>query len=220
MSRPIIVVGFGGHGRVVTAALQAAGRKIIGATDLRPENHAANSFGVRILSDEALLDEFAPRDVLLVSGLGSILPVNELCPRHRLVRRFQEHGYEFTGFQHPASWVAPGATIATTAQIHAGAIVQPGTVVGDFTILNTRSSVDHDCVVEEYCHIAPGVTVSGNVVICRGTHLGTGANLIQGLRLGAGCFVAAGATVVGDVESGAFVRGVPARTFVPKPQVV
>ncbi|QDT12263.1 acetyltransferase [Planctomycetes bacterium K23_9] len=216
MKRPIVVIGFGGHGRVVSACLIACGHDVVAATDLHPEDHADNRMGIRVLSDEAMLSEFASDQVLLASGVGSVMPVDVASPRCTIVDRFKQIGYRFVGFRHPTSWVAPDADISETAQIHAGAIIQPGTVVGDFAILNTCCSVDHDCVIDDYCHVGPGVTVSGNVRVGRGSHLGTGANLIQGLDLGSHCFVAAGATVVRNISAGEFVRGVPARKFMPR----
>ncbi|WP_153558918.1 PglD-related sugar-binding protein [Roseimaritima sediminicola] len=87
MSRPVVIVGFGGHGRVVAAALQAAGREVLTATDLQPERHGNDPFGLRIISDTTLLQKFEPREVHLVSGVGSILPVDAPRPRRTSMRR-------------------------------------------------------------------------------------------------------------------------------------
>ena len=215
MTLPIVVIGFGGHGRVVAAGLIAAGRRLIAVTDLHPNAVMDVPKNVEVISDEILLTRYGPGEVLLALGIGSIRPTNEQGLTRQAVKSFHDLGYRFTGFQHPAAWVAGDAIVSPTAQIHAGVIVQPGTTIGDFSILNTKASVDHDCMIGSFCHIGPGATLSGNVTVGDGSHLGTGCNVIQGIRIGNSSFVAAGATVVRDVPDHDSVKGVPAKSFRP-----
>lgn len=216
MNSPIAIIGLGGHGRVVAAALQAAGQSIIAATDLQPARFAQQSLGFEVISDEALLQRYSPEQIKVVCGIGSIWPCKLDGPRARAIEKFASLGYHFVGLRHPFCWIAPSAQLADTCQIHAGVVIQPGAIVGDFAIINTRAAVDHDCCIGERCHIGPGATLSGNVEIGAGSHLGTGCTVIQGIKLGEQCFVAAGATVVADVADGQFVRGTPAHPFVPR----
>lgn len=215
MTVPLVVIGFGGHGRVVVSALTAAGHRIIAVTDLHPHLVTCASKNIEVITDEMLRERFRPQDVMLVLGLGSVKPTTEQGLTRQTVKSFQDLGYRFIGFQHPAAWVASDAIVSPTAQIHAGVIVQPGARVGDFSILNTRASVDHDCQIGSFCHIGPGSTLSGNVFVGNGSHLGTGCNVIQGIQIGESSFVAAGATVVRDVPNHESVKGVPAKSFRP-----
>lgn len=210
-----MVIGFGGHGHVVTAALTAAGRDVIGATETNPEHfrEAGQSSGIEVMSDAAMLQRFSPGEVEVALGVGSVTPCVDGSPRRRIVESLRTRGFAFARVIHPAAWVAPDARIGEGAQVHAGVIVQTGVSVGSFTILNTRSSVDHDCQIGEFCHLAPGSTLSGDVTIGRGSHLGTGCNVIQGLTIGRDALVAAGATVTRNVGDGDWVRGVPACRF-------
>lgn len=211
----MVVIGFGGHGRVVCSALRSGGREVICVTDAAVQQFAGETelSQLEVLDDEKMLERFSPNDVELALGVGSVLPCGLNGPRRKIVNRFRERGFRFTSFVHPAAWVAPDVRIGEGAQIHAGAVVQPGASIGAFTILNTRSSVDHDCEIGEFCHLAPGVTLSGEVTIGSGAHLGTGCNVIQGLAIGREAFVAAGATVVRNVNVGDWVRGIPAQPF-------
>lgn len=214
--KPIVIIGFGGHGRVVASALKAAGLEVVGATDLNPEAVKQKTGSFEIFTDQALTSKFGPEEVLLALGIGSVGPSNEQGLSRQTIKSFQNLGYRFTGFRHPAAWVAEDAIISPTSQIHAGAILQPGVMVGEFAIVNTNSSVDHDSRVGAFCHIAPGAVISGNVTIDDGSHLGTGCNVIQGIRIGKSCLIAAGATVVRDVPDNDCVRGVPAKSFRPR----
>jgi UDP-perosamine 4-acetyltransferase len=213
---PVVVIGFGGHGQVVADALRACGRELIAVTELAPEQCAPSKMQVEIIRDDEVLKRFTPESVELALGLGSIWPVDANAIRRRVVNSFVSLGYRFTGFRHPAAWISEYASIAPTAQVHAGAVVQTGASIGEHCIINTRASIDHDGVIDRYCHIGPGVTLSGNVHLGEGTHVGTGACVIQGITMGKECFVAAGATVVKSVHDGVFLKGTPAKAFISK----
>jgi len=80
----------------------------------------------------------------------------------------------------------------------------------NFSILNTRSSIDHDCNIGNFVHIAPGVTLSGGVRVGHRSLIGVGATLIQSTTVGSDCIIAAGAVVVTDcIKAGIYV-GCPA----------
>jgi len=215
---PVVVIGFGGHGRVVTDALLAAGRNVIAVTDRKTEDSFARKIGMPLLTDEGLLERHPPGTIELASGLGSIWPCGKESHRQTVIRKLEQFGYRFTGFVHPAAWVSPWAVVDPTAQIHAGSMVQPGVKIGMHAIINTAASIDHDTTIGCFCHVGPGVTLSGSVGVGEGSHLGTGCCVIQGIVLGAGCFVAAGSTVVKHLGTGEYVRGTPAKPFQPRAQ--
>jgi serine acetyltransferase len=78
-------------------------------------------------------------------------------------------------------------------------------------IVNTKASVDHDCDVGDFVHIAVAATLAGTVQVGSEALIGAGAVVIQNLAVGSGSIVGAGAAVVRDVPAGVTVMGVPAR---------
>jgi sugar O-acyltransferase (sialic acid O-acetyltransferase NeuD family) len=212
MSLPVIVLGAGGHAKVLVDALLACSALIAGIVDPDPAQAGSELLGVPVLGDDDLVREFPPEEITLVNGLGSVgLPV----ARRRVFERFKGLGYGFAAVVHPSAVVAPDVVPGEGAQVMAGAVIQAGCCIGANSIVNTRASVDHDCSLGDHVHLAPGVTLSGGVTIGAGSHLGTGATVIQGIRIGAGCLVGAGSLVLRDVEPGTSVRGVPARVVQP-----
>jgi acetyltransferase-like isoleucine patch superfamily enzyme len=93
----------------------------------------------------------------------------------------------------------------------AQAAVNSGTRVGRGAILNTGASIDHDCELGDFVHVAPGARLAGGVRIGAHAHIGIGSCVIQNLVIGSHAVVGAGAAVVRSVEEGAVVGGVPAR---------
>ena len=77
----------------------------------------------------------------------------------------------------------------------AGAVVQARSVLKIGTIVNTRASVDHDCVIEDFSHIAPAACLCGSVHIGTSVHVGAGATVVQEISLSADTFIKAGTCV-------------------------
>src|ERR1700723_2753393 len=203
---PVIVVGGGGHAKVLVSTLLLQHRSVLGFVELKPTPPPLP--GIVHLGDDAAVFLHPSDQVLLVNGVGSI---DSTVSRRAVYEKFREKRYIFATVIHPSAIVAPEVQIEDGVQIMAGAVVQPGSHLGANVIINTGTRVDHDCAIDAHAHIAPGVTLSGNVHIGEGAHIGTGASIIQGINVGVGSIVGAGAVVIGDVPAGITVFGVPAQ---------
>jgi UDP-perosamine 4-acetyltransferase len=210
VTTPVIVLGSGGHARVLLEALSAGGRPVLGVLTLDRALWGDRLLGVPVLGGDERLAEHPPATIDLVNGVGS---TGDPAARIAAQERAAAAGYRFSAVVHPSAVVSPSATIDAGAQVLAGAVVQAGARIREGAILNTRASVDHDGDVGAFAHIAPGAVLCGDVKIGRGSHVGAGAVVIQSLAIGAGALVAAGSVVVEPVRPGARVKGNPAREF-------
>jgi UDP-perosamine 4-acetyltransferase len=211
MNLPVIILGAGGHAKVLIDALLASSAVIVGIVAPDPALVGTKILGVPVLGGDEVVNEFPPSEVRLVNGLGSVgLPAT----RERLFEKFLIMGYNFATIAHPAAVVASDVELGEGTQVMAGVVIQSGSSIGRNVIINTHASVDHDCIISDHVHIAPSVTLSGGVSVGACSHIGTGATVIQGISISSGCLVAAGAVVTKDIIDGAKVRGVPAREFV------
>jgi UDP-perosamine 4-acetyltransferase len=205
---PVIVIGGGGHAKVLVSTLPLCRRNILGFVELNPA--MSSLLGISYLGNDSAVLHHAPDKVELVNGVGS---ASSTMRRREIYDRFAQQGYCFATVIHPSAIVAPEVQFGSGAQIMAGAIVQPGSRIDSNAIVNSGAIIDHDCVVGAHAHIAPGAILSGGVRVESGAHIGTGACIIQGLSVGAGSVVGAGAVVIRDVAPGVTVVGVPARTI-------
>lgn len=208
MSKPVIILGVGGHAKVLIDALRLYSTTILGATDADPAKEGQTVLGVPVLGDDAELGKHATGAVLLVNGIGAVR-VHPL--RRQVFERYSGAGYQFANVVHPSAIVAQDVVLEEGAQVMAGVVIQPGSRIGRNAVINSGAVVDHDCTIESHVHVAPGATLSGNVRVGAGAHVGTGATVIQGISIGRDSLVAAGAVVNCDVPDGATVAGVPAR---------
>ena len=204
----VVVLGCGGHAKVVIEVLRAEGRlRPVACTGAAPAPAAV--LGVPVEgSDDALpglRDRGVRHAVVAVGG-------NRL--RLRLGRALASLGFEAPATVHPSAVVSPTARLGRGVVVMAGAVVNAQAEIGEFAIVNTRASVDHDCVLGPGVHVAPGATLAGNVTLEEGVFIGAGAAVVPGARVGAYTVVGAGAAVVRDLAAGVTATGVPAR---PRP---
>jgi len=202
-SRPVVVFGCGGHGRVIADALLRAQEPVAGFLDDDPP--AATVDGLPVLGSRECLGR---ADFLLAHAV--IIGVGDAAIRRALSTAVLDRGGALATAVHPAAVIARGVVIGAGTAIMAGAIVNTGSSIGRFAVVNTGATVDHDCVIEDGVHVSPGCHLAGAVVCAADAFIGTGANVIPKIRIGARAVVAAGATVIADVPPGVLVAGRPA----------
>lgn len=203
--RPLVLLGAGGHARVLLALVRASGHALLGVCDPALQEQGCGDWeGVPVLGGDEALDRLGPAQVDLALGVGQLAGSGL---RSRLYFAWRARGYAFPSLVHPTAWVAPDVALSDGAQIMAGAVVQPGCVLGANVTINTHASVDHDCRIGADVHIAPGAVLCGAVQVGNGAFIGAGAVLIQGVRVGDAAVVGAGVTLVRDLAPGALIVG-------------
>jgi sugar O-acyltransferase (sialic acid O-acetyltransferase NeuD family) len=202
---PAILIGGGGHAKVLISALLAQKRKILGYVDIN--RSLVSVLGIENLGDDDVAFQYSPSEVRLVNGVGSIGSTRLRCA---VFEKFKVKGYIFETVIHPSAFVAAEVDLEEGVQVMGGAIVQPGTQLAKNVIVNTGARIDHDCLIGCHAHIAPGATLCGGVRVGTGSQIGAGATVIQGITIGPRSIVGAGAVVIDDVPEGLIVAGVPA----------
>ena len=201
-AREVNVIGAGGHAKVVISTLRAAGWQVTGVYDDQPSLQGSLVLDVPVVGPIAAIREQAGRPAIIAIGQNAV--------RRRISREYSLH---WVTAIHPRACVDPTAVIEPGAVIFAGAIIQPCVRVGIHAIVNTAATVDHDCVLEPFVQLAPGVHLSGQVSVGEGAFLGTGSSTIQRVKIGAWAVVGAGAVVIRDLAEGVTAVGVPARVI-------
>ena len=210
MTRPLIIVGAGGHASVVADAVLAAGESVLGFTDLNSACHGTTVCGCPVLGDDTILDDYDPGSVLLANGIGTTGSGRDRL-RREIHARLVAAGLEFVTVRHPASVVSRFASISPGAQLFASSVIQAGATIGQGAIVNSAAVVEHDARIGDWTHIAPGAVVCGGVRVGHRCFVGAGAVVRHGLSLGDDTVVGAGAVVLQDFPAGGTLIGVPAR---------
>lgn len=205
--KPVVLIGYSGHGYVVADALLRAGGKMAGYFDR--EEKEKNPFGLAYLGPES--GEQA-RAVLETADYFVAVGDNQL--RKRISSALaQMTGRSAVTVIHPSAVISPTVLLGTGILVAANATLNPLVTVGEGAICNTSCSIDHECRIGAYAHIGPGAVLSGNVTVGENTFIGANAVIRQGITIGSNVIVGAGCVVVKDVEDGAVVVGNPQKVI-------
>ena len=205
----IVLVGGGGHCKVVISIIKKLDTfNIAGTSDLK-ENLGEEILGIKTRYMDDQLEELHDKGIKYAFvTLGSVgNPDNRI----RLFEMIKQIGFEIPVIISKDSIVGESVEIDEGTVIMPGAIINPGTKIGKNCIVNTGAIIDHDCSIGDHVHIAPGVTLSGSVKIGTGSHIGTGASVIHGIEIGSRVIVGSGSVVVNTVQDNKKVMGVPAK---------
>ena len=198
-SKPrLIIIGASGHGKVVA------------------DIASLNGFDdIVFLDDNELIKECGGYPVVgTTNKVGQLkgflfVAVGNNFVRNRIMEK--NKGRIFPILVHPSATLANDVKIGEGSVIMAGAVVGVDARVGKGCIVNTLSSVDHDCIIKDYVHVAVGAHVCGTVHIEENTWVGAGATIINNLSVCSDCMIGAGAVVVKNIDVAGTYVGVPAR---------
>ena len=205
MSRRALILGAGGHAKVVCDILALTGWDVVGYLDDDAELSDTTVLGRPVLGT---LDELTG-----VATDGAIVGIGDNDVRRSLYERLRELGIPIINAIHPSAQIASSAAIGLGITVAAHVTVNPEARICDNVILNTASSVDHDTVVEAHAHIAPGARLCGDVRVGTGALVGVGVSIVPRVSVGAGAVIAAGAVVTRDIPDYVMAAGAPARVI-------
>jgi sugar O-acyltransferase (sialic acid O-acetyltransferase NeuD family) len=191
----IVVIGAGGHAKVLISTLTARGLPIAAVFDDDDSKWGMDAHGTRVSRIER------------ERGGSAIIGIGDNAQRREMASALK---FEWQTVVHPSACVHPSAKLGRGTVVFAGAVVQPDAVIGDHVIVNTGATIDHDCVIGDYAHLAPGVHLSGAVHVGEGAFIGIGTGVSPGVRIGRWSPLGAGALAIRDLADGVVAVGGPA----------
>ena len=203
----VVIVGAGGHGRVVLEILRRAGTHTpIGFIDADTSRAGTQLDGLPILGPVNMLPKLRRQDVR-----GAIIAIGDNRVRATYAELVLQSSLELVNAIHPAAIVSPTVRMGVNIVIAAGSIVGTDVHLAESAIVNTGAIVDHECRIGQAVHVSPGVVLAGRVQVEEGAFIGIGARVIPCMKVGSHSTIGAGAVVIEDVPAHATVVGVPGR---------
>lgn len=208
MSR-LIVIGAGGHGKVVADCAQAIAKdtEIVFLDERYPQITQLGPWP--IVGSTQNLAKYIVDDCAFFVAIGG-----NLVRQNVTESILQQHSLPLATLVHPSATISPHAAIGDGTLVCANAVINPMAKVGRGCIINTAATVDHDNQIGDYCHISVGSHLAGTVCIGSGSFIGIGSVISNNLTVGENCTVGAGATVITDILDNQTVVGTPAKPII------
>jgi len=205
MSKRLLILGAGGHGKVVGDCARAGGdwSELLFFDDRWPALDTCGQW--RAVGTGSSLVDAAD------SGCSAFVAIGHAITRLTWLRRLTAAGVDIATVVHPSAVISRDVVLGKGCLIVAGAIVNIGSRLGMGCIVNTGATIDHDCVLGDGVHICPGANLGGGVHVGEASWIGIGSAVRHGVRIGTGVTVGAGAAIISDVTDGLTMIGVPAR---------
>lgn len=195
----LIIIGAGGHGKVIADAALKNGYTNICCVD----DHAIGDvMGFPIIGTTADVECLNDGNTDFVIGIGN----NAL---RKMIA--EAHNVNWVSIVHPSAQIGFNAEIGKGTVVMANAVVNVCAKIGEHCIINTGAIVEHDNVIENYAHISPNVALGGTVRIGSLTHVGIGATVKNNTEICSDCTIGAGAVVVKNIKEPGTYVGVPIR---------
>ncbi|WP_230157274.1 acetyltransferase [Peribacillus sp. Bi96] len=203
--KKIVVIGAGGHSKVVQDIIAAMGEYRLMA--ILDDQYSAlkkkgNVYFGPISSFKSLFIHF---ECKLIIAIGT----NDL--RFKIVNELSLDVMDYETVIHPTAVIGQNVSIGKGTVIMPNVVLNAGARVGNHVILNTSSVIEHDTHLNDFVHIAPSATLTGAVKIGTGTLMGAGSTVIPSITIGEWCTVGAGSTIIKDIPHASTAVGSPAR---------
>ncbi len=206
MSKPIIIIGYGGHAAEVAAAALAMSAvdnsTVEGFVDTDPSGKPPELFGIPLLGDESIL---AGRE----SELRLHVAIGDNNTRRKVATRFS--GFEFATIIHAFAAIGPWVEIGDGSLLAPGTTCTARLTIGCHVIINTGAVISHDCEIGDFANISPGCILAGGVKIGESVFLGSSVTVAPGITIGEGAQISLGSVVTKDIPPGVTAAGSPAR---------
>lgn len=198
MPKNIIIIGAGGHAKVIADIVLKSGNNLIGFLD---DNKAGDTvIGFEVLGRIDKIEEFEDKAEFVI-GIGDSYIRKGIA---------EKYGVKWSTLVHPSACVAIDVFLGEGTVVMANAVINACTTIRKHCIINSGVIIEHDNTIENYTHISPNATLCGRVFIGECTHVGAGATIINGLCVCRDCIIGAGAVVIRDIMDSGKYSGVPA----------
>lgn len=202
----MILIGYSGHAFVVYGIITAAGKKVTGYCDNEEKQY--NPFALPYYGKENTVDAAAA-----FAAHGFFIAIGDNGIREKIYHSLAAQQLYPGNVIHPTAIIDASVTLATQGvMVAAHATINPLATIGTGAICNTGCIIEHECVVGNFAHIAPGAVLCGNVKVGHNSFVGANAVIKQGITIGNNVMIGAGAVVLKNVPDNVTVMGVPAQT--------
>lgn len=202
-----MILGGGGHGRVVADIIRASQHTLVGFADADEQmlGTRVDPVGAEVLCTQRQLRSFLAADC----ADAVVVAIGDNDTRLRTVRRMIGT-LELPPLIHPSARIHPTARVEEGSVIMPRVVLGPNVSVGRGVIVNSAAQLDENVRIGDGAHISPGAIVMANSHVRLCGWVGSGAIVEEGITIGRYAILGAGAVAREDIGDGCTAVGIPA----------
>ena len=205
----IIIIGAGGHSKVVVDIIQKEQKyEIAGFID----NYLP--IGHKVL-DYKVLGKVEEINTLIKKHetFGGTIAIADNFLRSDVEKKIKQlcNEFKFINCIHPNSNIAFNVVMGKGNVVMAGATINTSSEISNHCIFNTNCSIDHDNRIANFTSIAPNAVTGGNVQVGEFSVIGIGATVKHAVSIGYNCIIGASSFLNKDAKSNSVYYGIPAK---------
>ncbi len=201
MAKDVIIIGAGGHAKVIADIILCSGDNLIGFLDDDKKKQDKTIYkGHKVIGRIADFRKYEDGYFIIAIGDNNV--------RAKIADWLDAKIYTAI---HPKATIADTVEIGEGTAVMAGAVINADTKIGRHCIINTSCSIDHDNMIDDFVHISPGAHLAGKVYIGNYSWICAGATIINNINIRNDVIIGAGATVIENINHPGTYIGTPAR---------
>jgi UDP-perosamine 4-acetyltransferase len=171
MKPTIVIIGGGGHGKVIADTIIATNQyQIVGFVDATIPVGSVVFKDIKVITGQDNLASLIGKADYFIVAIGN----NKV--RADIALMAKKH-FKPAAIIHPSAIISTEVEIGEGTVILQGAIVSTGSKIGENTIVNEGVVVDHDCVVGKNVHLSPRTTIGSNSIVADGITTNIGESI-------------------------------------------
>ena len=203
-AKRVFLFGYSGHAYVIIESFIAAGFTIAGYFDYHEAK--TNPYQIPYFGFEGSVD------VPSIVKSDFVFPsVGDNTIRAKLVSFFEKYHLKQCVLIDPSAKVSQSSSISLSTYVGVNSIINAQSQIGKGVIINTAAIIEHECLVQDFCHIAPAAVLCGNVSIGKDTFIGANAVVRNNTSIYSDVILGAGSVVVNNIIQGGIYCGNPCK---------
>lgn len=204
MQQKVVVIGAGGHAKVVADIVIKNKDILLGFLDdnINLNVNIVDEYSILGKIEECIKIHEKDEKIKFVIAIGNNITRSEIAQKYML---------PYYNAIHPTATIGMNVEIKEGTVVMAHTSINSNAKIGKHCIINTGSIVEHDNIISDFVHISPKVALGGTVRVGEKTHIGIGATIRNNINIGDNIVIGAGAVVVKNIEKQGTYMGVPAK---------
>lgn len=209
MSKKLLLIGAGGHcASVIDSLMQNNDFDSISLVD-RSLTAGTIFMGFEVLGGDDKLATL--KDEGYTHAFITVGSIKDTTIRERIYSRIKGSGFLIPVIIDPTAIVSKNTVISEGVFIGKNVVINTMVSIDSCAIINTSSTIEHNCHIGKFSHIAPGSVLCGDVSVGDFTHIGASSVVRQSIKIGNHVLVGLGSVVISDMNDFSIVYGNPAK---------